>query len=179
MIYSDDSEWWESHILAVNEKDTYWETTDTSGLVFFILKKHGVKPSIGETIRYYGSGAPNAIRGVEINGKRCFYETPEQFAERIKPSVTEAIPPPTRENDTNFRDCTIKIVHDIGSYWQIKDNKNLTYNLQKEFGVQPFPGDIIRYYGGSAIYGIDINGKKIFYEPLGDENDEPREWNSR
>lgn len=178
MTFHDDSEWWEGRVRAVVERNDYWETTDESGLIYFILKKHGIVPSIGDTIRYYGSGAPNAIRGVEINGMRCFYETPEKFAERTKPTIVENIAPPTRERDANFRDCKIKTVHDIGSYWQIKGGDDFTYNLPKEFGVKPVPGDTIRYYGDAAIYGVDLNGKKIFYEPLGDE-EEPREFDTR
>lgn len=174
----DDSEWWESHIRAVVERSDYWETTDEQGLVFFVLKKHSIIPSIGDALRYYGSGAPNAIRGLEINGKRVFYESSEQFEERLKAIVKENPKPKIRESDTNFDEFTILTVHDIGSYWRIIDSENLTYNLPKEFGVNPVHGDTIRYYGGAAVYGIDINGKKVFYEPLEDE-DEPSEFDTR
>ncbi|GEM_PF-6731727 len=179
MTNNDDSQWWESHILTVNEKDDYWETTDSNGLVYFIIKKHGIVPFIGDTIRYYGSGAPNAIRGVEINGKQLFYESQEQFQERLKDIVREDPKQMTREQDKNFGDYTISTVDDIGSYWRIIDSYHTTYNLPKEFGVRPLPGDTIRYYGGAAVYGMDINGKNIFYEPLGDENDEPNKWDVR
>lgn len=175
---SDDSEWWEGRIRAVVDRPDYWETTDEQGLVFFILKKHGVPPSIGDTLRYYGSGAPNAIRGVEINGRQVFYESKEQFEERLKAITKEDLGPTIRENDKNFRDFTISTVHDIGSYWRIIDSGNLTYNLPKEFGVKPVPGDTVRYYGGATIYGVDINGKKVFYEPFGDE-DEPSKFDKR
>lgn len=175
--YQDDSEWWEDTIRAVNERSDYWETTDQHGLVFFILKKHTITPAIGDTIRYYGSGAPNAIRGVALNGNMCFYESPDEFAERTRYVVHDSVPL-TREMDTNFGDYAIQSVDDIGSYWRIIDQYNTSYNLPKDFGVQPVAGDTIRYYGGGVVYGVDINGKKVFYEPLGDEGDEPKEWKS-
>lgn len=171
-----DQEWWEGHIRAVVERNDYWETTDEQGLIFYILKKHGITPAIGDTLRYYGSGAPNAIRGVEINGKRVFYESQKQFEERLKAIVEKNPGPMVREDDKYFSDYTILTVHDIGSYWRIIDSGNLTYNLPKEFGVKPVPGDTIRYYGGAATYGIDINGKKVFYEPF---DDEPSEFDTR
>ncbi len=63
--------------LVVTSTDNSSITT-SDGWSFFIDEKWGVVPCIGDVARFYGKGIGSPVRGLDINGVKCFYLTKEQ-----------------------------------------------------------------------------------------------------
>ena len=73
-----DTEFKEHVINEVRGMTDGWEMMLGDGLAFYCSKEWGVEPRIGDTARLYGKGFGYTVRGLSINGKVCYYRTPEQ-----------------------------------------------------------------------------------------------------
>lgn len=92
MKWPNDQEFEDTTITAVSLSDDGWEITTDRGWSFSVDKQWGVEPKIGHSVRFYGEfGRP--IRGLYIDGQKCFYRTPEQekkhHAEQVKMMINE------------------------------------------------------------------------------------------
>jgi len=71
---SQDKEFKDVVIVEVNE-DSF---TKVDGWIFGIQKEWNIKPKVGDIARFYGRGIGYIVRGLDINGRQCYYRTKEQ-----------------------------------------------------------------------------------------------------
>lgn len=69
-----DQQFEEYTLTEAREHDDGW-TLDADGMCFFIPKVAGIVPAAGVTVRYYGRGLGQAVRGVDVGGAEVFYRT--------------------------------------------------------------------------------------------------------
>lgn len=82
MKKADDREFKDVRIISVKTGKSSWSITREDGWEFFVAKKWGIRPRVGDIARFYGKGIGAIIRGLDINGRECFYRTPKQEAAR-------------------------------------------------------------------------------------------------
>jgi hypothetical protein len=74
----------ESTLTAVrlSEKATHWEFC-TDGAWLTVERVEGVEPRPGDSVRYYGRGFGYPVRGVDLNGIELYYETEQEYRDRV------------------------------------------------------------------------------------------------
>lgn len=76
--YPDDSEFELTEIAKVTPSKDGWDVTRADGWCFFVSRKHGVEPHVGDVARFYGKGIGCPVRGLYLGGRRVFYRTEEE-----------------------------------------------------------------------------------------------------
>lgn len=75
-IPSTDTEY-EEHMVAEVCDDGDWVITREDGWQLRVSKETGVEPHVGEKARFYGGGVGLRVRGLVLNERIVFYETPK------------------------------------------------------------------------------------------------------
>lgn len=80
MKKSEDTNYQDHVIKEVKDDKNYYAITVADGFSVGLNKKNCLRviPHIGDTMRLYGDGLGSIIRGMDINGRECFYKTPEE-----------------------------------------------------------------------------------------------------
>lgn len=84
-----DYEYTDYTLSTVTDSGDGWEIGLGDGGGFWIAKKHGVTPHVGDRARFYGQGLGYPVRGVDLNGVEVFYETARQHSARMKRELAE------------------------------------------------------------------------------------------
>jgi hypothetical protein len=85
------------------------------------------------------------------------------------------------KNDTEFEDRVIRKVTSNGASWDITmvDGWSFTFGKDQAPGVIPEADDTARFYGkglGYSVRGLLINGVKIFYKTVKEQEEEHKQW---
>ncbi len=84
MIDPNDKEYREFPIEDVNKVgEDGWEIVTDGGWIFWVQAKHD-EPKVGQIARFYGEGIGSPVRGLAINNKILFYNTPAEQDEEHK-----------------------------------------------------------------------------------------------
>ena len=65
--------------LVEDNGKSLWTFTCENGIAFWVDKKYGVKPRIGNVVRFYFDET-RSVRGLYINGRKSYYHTREEQA---------------------------------------------------------------------------------------------------
>ena len=74
----EDTQFRSTTVSTVLEDKDGWVITDAEGWTFFVPRKHGVVPQVGDKARFYGNGIGSIVRGLVLNDKPVFYRTEEE-----------------------------------------------------------------------------------------------------
>src|SRR3989344_4236961 len=89
MRKENDSEYLDMRICSVEALSDVWSIIVEDDWVFWVAKEWGVEPHSGDIARFYCKGVGFPIRGLDINGRECYYRTPEEEADRHTQWVTD------------------------------------------------------------------------------------------
>ena len=64
-----------SKITEVKEGKDGYTIMKSDGWSFWIPKKYGVIPKVGDKVAFYGKGIGYTVQGIDINGKEVFFKT--------------------------------------------------------------------------------------------------------
>lgn len=82
MSKDQDTEYREHLVTEVSREKGGWSIKSGDGWSFYVDDKYGVDPTPGMTARFYGKGIGYDVRGLDLDGRECFYRTAEQEAAR-------------------------------------------------------------------------------------------------
>lgn len=75
---------WEEHVLTRVDGDAEngWIIYHDH-YAFCVSAEHGVEPKAGDVARFYGKGFGFPVLGLDLNGVNLFYETADEYRERV------------------------------------------------------------------------------------------------
>jgi hypothetical protein len=71
----DDQDFEDTTITQVVPSEDGYEITRSEGWCFYVPRKYGVEPKVGDTARFYPAGIGRSVRGLAINGQTLYYRT--------------------------------------------------------------------------------------------------------
>lgn len=86
--------------------------------------------------------------------------------------VEHSVPDDRHLYDPEFRAATIAAVTATSTGWEIEDNKGWSFWVPRHYGVEPHPGDAVRFYGrgiGTVVRGLTINDQMAYYRSEDEE----------
>lgn len=81
--------------------------------------------------------------------------------------------------DYQFREEIVSVSQKMDRGWQITDLDGWSFWIDTKYGVEPKIGQLIRYYGkglGYTVRGVFLDGKKVFYKTVQEEQKEFEIW---
>jgi hypothetical protein len=77
------------------------------------------------------------------------------------------------ENDNQFQEHVLSEVRNEGDSWTFVVNGSLCLSVSKVDGVNPQPGNKVRYYGGGTfVRGVFVEGQKVYYKTAAEQKAE-------
>lgn len=126
-----------STITEAKAEEGGWSITMSTGWSFWIPKKYGVEPKVGQSITQWPGGIGQPIRGTAIDGKILYYRTDGE--QRLEGKAWAA-----EQEAKNIR-----------YYVEHRDE------LDDEFSVLP------KYFREKLQMLLDQGGQKVLWEPMG------------
>jgi hypothetical protein len=77
-------------ITQVIPSEDGYEITRSEGWCFYVPRKYGVEPKVGDTARFYPASIGRSVRGLVINGTTIYYRTEAESREMLKQKLAEA-----------------------------------------------------------------------------------------